>query len=218
MLMAKKNLESVAKQAPAKKAPKQTTAPKQAVKTAATSKKDDCCSSSDDQACCGAHDCCSHDAVKKTVAPKKGKPGVAGDGSKVTVHYTGTFADGTVFDSSEGREPLPFTIGGRQVVRGFEQAVSGMKVGEKKKVTLAPKDAYGDRNPQMVQEVPIEAVTKAGITPEKGMMLVLSHPQQPGMQLPAQIVDVTEKTVKIDLNHPLAGKELCFKIELVNVE
>jgi len=144
--------------------------------------------------------------------------GTAADGMTVTVHYKGTLKDGSVFDSSEGRDPLQFKLGEHQVVPGFENAVSGMKVGEKKTVTLASKDAYGDHNPQMVQEVPLESITKAGITPEVGMVLSLQHPQQPGMQLPAKIVAIEGEKVKLDLNHPLAGEDLKFEIELVSAK
>jgi len=142
----------------------------------------------------------------------------AKDGDKVLVHYTGTFSDGKVFDSSAGREPLPFTLGAHQVVPGFENAVRGMKAGEKKKVTIPSKEAYGDHNPKLIQEVPIDAVKASGITPQKGMVLGLTHPMQPGQQIPAMIVDVTETAVKLDLNHPLAGKDLTFEVELIKID
>jgi FKBP-type peptidyl-prolyl cis-trans isomerase 2 len=143
---------------------------------------------------------------------------VAEKGKKVTVHYKGTLEDGSVFDSSEGKDPISFEIGGKQVVPGFENAVEGMKVGEKKSVTLEPKDAYGDPNPQLKQEVPMDALKQSGITPEEGMVLGIQHPQMPGQQLPAKIVEVKEETVLMDLNHPLAGKKLTFDVELVSVE
>jgi len=139
----------------------------------------------------------------------------AKEGDKVKIHYTGTFENGEVFDSSEGREPIGFTIGEHHVVPGFEQAIVGMKVGEKKSVTLEPKEAYGEPHPELVQDVPLEAMTQSGITPEKGMVLGVSHPQAPGQQLPAKVLDVGEKTVKLDMNHPLAGKKLRFELERV---
>jgi len=163
---------------------------------------------------------------KRETAPK-GEPGasnagaaegVAADGCKVSVNYKGTFPDGTIFDSSEGKEPLQFTLGAKQVVPGFENAIKGMKVGEKKDVVLEPKEAYGDHDAKLVQEVPKEVLEKAGITPEKGLMLALQHPHMPGVQLPAQILEVKESTVTMDLNHPMAGKTLHFTIELVKVE
>ncbi len=142
----------------------------------------------------------------------------AKDGSKVKVHYKGTLEDGNVFDSSEGKDPIQFELGKKMVVPGFEAAITGMKVGEKKTVTLEPKDAYGDPNPQMMQEVPLEAVKQAGIEPKEGMVLGLSHPQAPGQQMPARVLEVGKDTVKLDLNHPLAGKKLTFEVELVDVE
>lgn len=143
---------------------------------------------------------------------------VAKDGNKIKVHYTGTLKDGSTFDSSRGREPLEFTLGQHTVVPGFENAIRGMKVGEKKKVTLSVKDAYGEPDEKRIQNVPIETLKKSGIEPEVGMVLGLQHPAQPGVQIPAKVVDINDKEVKIDLNHPLAGKELTFEIELVNVD
>lgn len=143
---------------------------------------------------------------------------VAEEGKKVKVNYKGTLEDGSVFDSSEGKDPIEFEIGGKQVVPGFENAVKGMKVGEKKSVTLEPKDAYGDQNPQLIQDVPMDALKQSGIKPEVGMVLGIQHPKMPGQQLPAKIMEVGKETVKMDLNHPLAGKTLTFNVELLSVE
>ncbi len=143
---------------------------------------------------------------------------VAKDSDTVKIHYTGTLADGTVFDSSEGREPLRFTLGGQQVIPGFEKAVTGMAVGEKKSVTISCSQAYGDRNERMIQEVPLMALKEAGIELEARMMLSMSHPAQPRMQLPVTVVSVGAESVKLDMNHPLASKDLTFEIELVGVE
>jgi peptidylprolyl isomerase len=151
-------------------------------------------------------------------APRSAAQSTASDGSTVRVHYKGTLADGSVFDTSEGREPISFTIGGRQVVPGFENAVRGMKVGDKKSVNVKPAEAYGDRNPQLIQKVPVSVMKQSGIEPQKGMVLGLRHPQHPEMQLPATIVGVEEEFVVLDLNHPLAGKELTFEVELVGVD
>ena len=161
--------------------------------------------------------------AKPTAAPAAKTPAgvatrVATDGHIVKVHYKGTLKDGTVFDSSEGRDPISFTLGGHQVVPGFEDAVRGMRVGEKKSVTVPPAQAYGDQNQQLFQKVPLAALKESGITPEKGMVLGLRHPQRPEMQIPATIISVDEEFVIIDLNHPLAGKELTFEVELVSVE
>ena len=142
----------------------------------------------------------------------------ASEGSHVKVHYKGTLSDGSVFDASEGREPLAFTLGARQVVAGFEAAVKGMKVGEKKTVTLSPIEAYGDHDESMVKKVPRKTLLDAGIEPEVGIVLGLGDPEDEHVHIPARIVEVTSTTVTIDLNHSLAGKPLTFEIELVSVE
>jgi FKBP-type peptidyl-prolyl cis-trans isomerase 2 len=166
----------------------------------------------------GAGQAASPAATPAAKAPAGVAKRVAGEGNTVRVHYKGTLSDGSVFDTSEGREPISFTIGGRQVVPGFESAVRGMKVGDKKTVSIKPSEAYGDRNPQLIQKVPVSVMKQSGITPEKGMVLGLRHPQHPEMQLPATIVEVGEKEVSLDLNHPLAGKDLTFEVELVSVD
>ncbi|MBT4825009.1 peptidylprolyl isomerase [Candidatus Woesearchaeota archaeon] len=140
---------------------------------------------------------------------------VAKEGSKVSVEYTGTLDDGEKFDTSEGREPLVFTIDEKQVVKGFNDAVKGMKVGEEKEFKLEPKDAYGDQNPQLIQEVPIDKLPE-NVEAKVGMVLALKGPD--GKQYGARIIELGEKTFKIDLNHPLAGKNLTFKIKVVKVE
>jgi len=156
------------------------------------------------------------DKIKKTkVAPTKKKTsGKAADGDTVKVHYKGTFDDGEVFDSSEGKDPLEFVVGAHQVIPGFEQAIAGMKPGEKKSIKIEAKDAYGDPREELQQKVPREALGE--ITPEEGMMLSLQHPQMP-QPMPAKVVKVSEKEVTLDLNHPLAGKRLNFELELVEV-
>ncbi|MEK7678906.1 MAG: peptidylprolyl isomerase, partial [Deltaproteobacteria bacterium] len=126
-------------------------------------------------------------------------------GQHVHVHYTGTFEDGTVFDSSEGREPLEFTLGTGQVVPGFDNAVEGMNIGDKKKVTLKPSEAYGDRDETLKREFPRTALPPTP-EPKEGMMLGLSLPT--GQQVPAKITKVETDNITIDLNHPLAGKTL----------
>ncbi len=143
---------------------------------------------------------------------------VAEAGTTVKVHYKGTLEDGEVFDSSEGKDPIQFEVGKQQVVPGFEKAVEGMKVGEKKEITLQPAEAYGEPKEELVQEVPMDAMKQSNITPEVGMVLGITHPQAPGQQMPAKVVEVGEETVKLDLNHPLAGKALTFELELVSVE
>ena len=142
----------------------------------------------------------------------------AKDGMTVKVHYKGTLEDGTVFDTSEGKDPIEFKLGEHKVVPGFENGVTGMKVGEKKTLTLESKDAYGEPRPELTQEVPLEAVKQSGIEPKEGMVLAIGHPQAPGQQFPAKVVEVGKEKIKLDLNHPLAGKKLTFDIELVEAK
>lgn len=156
------------------------------------------------------------DEIKKTdVAPNNSAPGEKADeGSTVKVHYTGTLDSGETFDSSAGKEPIEFTVGEKQVIPGFEDAVRGMKVGEKKTVTLEKDAAYGESDPSLVQKVPKEAFGE--VTPEVGMQLALQHPQAP-QPIPVRVVKVEGDGVTIDMNHPLAGQKLNFELELVEV-
>ncbi|WP_028584964.1 FKBP-type peptidyl-prolyl cis-trans isomerase [Desulfogranum mediterraneum] len=139
----------------------------------------------------------------------------AKDGDKVTIHYTGRLTDGTVFDSSDGRDPLPFTIGAGQVIPGFEEAVLGMACGENKTVTIPVDKAYGPRNEEMVLTFPRDQVP-ADIKPEVGMQLQLMNEQN--QPLMVRITEVTEESVSLDANPPLAGQELTFDIELVSLD
>jgi peptidylprolyl isomerase len=133
-------------------------------------------------------------------------------GQKVKVHYTGTFEDGEVFDSSEKQgKPLEFICGTGQMIPGFDAAVIGMEKGESKDIKLNPEDAYGEHNPQLVQKVPIDQMPKEP-KPEVGMMLAVGLPN--GQQLPAKITEVTETDVTIDVNHPMSGKVLNFNIKI----
>ncbi len=149
------------------------------------------------------------------VAPRKtNTSGVAAVGDVVKVRYRGTLDDGEEFDSSEGRDPLEFVVGEHDVIKGFEDAVVGMRVGEKRRATILPENAYGDPNPGMRQDVPREAL--GDIEPEEGMVLALHHPEMT-QPLPARVVAVSDESVTLDLNHPLAGKTLTFEIELVEL-
>jgi peptidylprolyl isomerase len=138
-------------------------------------------------------------------------------GKKAHIHYTGKFDDGEVFDSSEGKDPLAFEVGAGQVVPGFDKAVEGMKEGDKKSVSIEAADAYGEPRDELVQEVPKEALGEMADKVEEGMVLGVHHPQAP-QPIPARVVSVGDDTVKLDMNHPLAGKKLNFDIELVKVE
>jgi len=135
-------------------------------------------------------------------------------GDRVKIHYTGTLEDGRQFDSSVGREPLEFELGSGQVIPGFDQAVSGMAVGESKTVSIAPEDAYGPRNEQAIQEVPRSALPE-GLVPTEGMMLQAQSQNQQPVQL--TVVSVQEDSITVDANHPLAGKTLNFEISLVAI-
>lgn len=140
----------------------------------------------------------------------------AKNGNIVQVDYTGKLADGTVFDSSVGSEPLEFKLGAGQVIPGFEKAVLGMKVGEKKTVTIPANEAYGPRRDDLVIEVPRDKLP-ADLTPEVGQLLETTRPD--GGKTIVVITNVSDNnTVTIDANHPLAGKDLTFEIELVKIQ
>ena len=138
----------------------------------------------------------------------------AKSGDTVKIHYTGTLADGTQFDSSAGRDPLEFALGSGQVIPGFDRAVDGMAVGESKSITIAAEDAYGERHDQLVQDVPKSALPD-DMQPEVGMQLQSESPDGQVIQL--VITAVSDETITVDGNHPLAGHELKFDIELVAI-
>ena len=138
----------------------------------------------------------------------------AKSGDTVKIHYKGTLDDGSQFDSSEDRDPLEFELGSGQVIPGFDTAVEGMTVGESKNVRLEPEDAYGPRHDQLVQEVE-RNVLPDDLDPKEGMALQSQSPEGQVMQL--MVTAVTETTVTLDANHPLAGQALSFDIELVDI-
>jgi peptidylprolyl isomerase len=138
----------------------------------------------------------------------------AKSGDTVRIHYTGKLSDGTQFDSSAGRDPLEFDLGSGQVIAGFDQAVDGMHVGDSKTVTIPAEQAYGRRHAQLVQAVP-RKVLPAEIDPEVGMRLQSRSPDGKTMHL--VITDIADHTITVDGNHPLAGEELTFDIELVAI-
>jgi len=134
-------------------------------------------------------------------------------GTKVKVHYTGTLNDGTIFDSSEGRKPLEFSIGESQVIPGFEDGIKTMGLNEEKTIKIDVKDAYGERDERMIVSVP-----KEKFPPEVkvGGMLIMKGPK--GERLQAVVKEIKDDAVMIDLNHPLAGKELIFKVKVVGLD
>lgn len=134
-------------------------------------------------------------------------------GDKIKVDYTGSFESGEVFDSSEKHgQPLEFEAGAGMVVPGFDEAVIGMKTGEEKQVTLKPEEAYGMPNEQAIQKVPKD---KFPAEAKEGMMIGVPLPN--GQQMPAKIVKIDDKEVTIDMNHPMAGKTLIFKIKILEI-
>ena len=136
-------------------------------------------------------------------------------GDKVKVEYEGKLDDGTVFDSSDNHdEPLEFEVGSEELMQGFENALIGMEIGEEKSIRLKPDEAYGEHKAELVKQVPRSQLPENEKV-EEGMMLIMGLPN--GIQITAQIVEVTEDTVTLDLNHPLAGKELNFNIKLIDI-
>jgi len=134
-------------------------------------------------------------------------------GDTVRVHYTGTLGDGSEFDSSRGREPLEFTVGEGQVIPGFDEAVTGMQPGEEKRVTIPADEAYGQRRPEMVGSIRREQFPP-GIRPAVGQQLQMS---QQGHTFVVTVTGVSDDEVTLDANHPLAGEDLTFQLELVEI-
>ncbi|MBT8361107.1 MAG: peptidylprolyl isomerase [Desulfobacterales bacterium] len=133
-------------------------------------------------------------------------------GDTVKVHYTGTLEDGEIFDSSQGKPPLSFTIGSGKVIPGFNDAVIGMEVGETKDVTIPAERAYGERKDELVIIAPVEQIPP-GLKPEIGQMLEVGGAS--GDILKMRVVELDEKNITLDANPPLAGQNLTFQIELV---
>lgn len=138
----------------------------------------------------------------------------AQSGDKVKVHYHGTLRSGEIFDSSQGREPLEFTVGSGQVIKGFDDGVRGMQVGEKKTVQIPVQDAYGEKSSEMIFEFP-KSQFPADMNPEIGAQLMMSNGS--GQSFPVTITEIKEDSVLLDANHPLAGQDLVFDIELVEI-
>lgn len=136
------------------------------------------------------------------------------DGDIVKVHYTGKLTNGEQFDSSKDREPLEFTVGAGQMIKGFDAAMPGMSVGEKKTINILPADAYGEKDERAIIEFP-----KQNIPPdmkmEPGMQLQLRN--ENGQPFPVTVAEIKDDVVILDANHMLAGKELVFDIELMEI-
>jgi len=158
----------------------------------------------------------AEEILPKKVIPEKGSEKTTVEkGDMVKVEYIGTLRDGTIFDKSKEGEPLKFIVGSGQIIPGFEKAVEGMKLNEEKKVTIKPEDAYGKRDETAIREYLKKALPE-NFKPEKGMVIRLQD--QTGRAIPGTIIDITENTITIDLNHPLAGKDLTFNIKVVGIE
>ncbi|MDP2480536.1 MAG: peptidylprolyl isomerase [Candidatus Palauibacterales bacterium] len=136
-------------------------------------------------------------------------------GDTVTVQYTGTLDDGTVFDSSEDREPLTFTIGAGDLIPGFEQAVVGMEPGQSLTATFGPEAAYGERSDDLVFRIGRDQLPEE-VEPEVGDRLEARDPE--GNKFGVSVAAVAEDVVTLDANHPLAGRDLTFEIELVAID
>ncbi|MBA3673723.1 MAG: peptidylprolyl isomerase [Chitinophagaceae bacterium] len=135
-------------------------------------------------------------------------------GDVVKVHYTGKLTNGDQFDSSTGREPLEFTVGAGQMIKGFDAAMPGMTVGEKKTINILPEDAYGVKDEQAIIEFPKENIPK-DMKPEVGMQLQLRN--ESGQPFPVTIAEIKDDIIILDANHSLAGKKLVFDIELMEI-
>jgi FKBP-type peptidyl-prolyl cis-trans isomerase 2 len=135
-------------------------------------------------------------------------------GDTVKVHYHGKLTDGTTFDDSTGRQPLEFRVGGGDVIKGFDNGVIGMSVGEKRTIEIPVEEAYGPEDPQMIMNFPIDRFP-ADMKPEIGMQLNMSDGS--GNNFPVLIKEIQGDTVILDANHPLAGEDLIFDLELVEI-
>ncbi len=136
-------------------------------------------------------------------------------GDTVRINYVGTLNNGETFDSSEGRDPLEFVVGSGQIIKGLDTAIPGMAVGDKKDVNVPCDQAYGEANPDARQAVPREQIP-AEIPVEVGTQLQMQTPQ--GQVVPVTVAEVSETEVTLDANHPLAGEDLNFAIEVVGID
>nr|AOE10685.1 FKBP-type peptidyl-prolyl cis-trans isomerase [uncultured bacterium] len=134
--------------------------------------------------------------------------------SKVKVHYTGKLANGEVFDTSDGKEPIEFTLGQGQLIPGFEKGLIDMKLNEKKTINMTKDEAYGEVNETLIQEVKKTDLPQ-DMEPKVGMGLVSKSPE--GQEINLMVVEVKEETIVIDGNHPLAGRDLIFDLEVVEI-
>jgi peptidylprolyl isomerase len=137
------------------------------------------------------------------------------NGDTVRVHYHGRLTDGTTFDSSEGRDPLEFQVGAGMVIKGFDNGVLDMEVGQKRTLDIPVEEAYGPKNPELIMEFPKDNIP-AELNPEVGMDLQMSNPE--GQVFPVKVAAIGSEFITLDANHPLAGEPLVFDIELVEIK
>jgi peptidylprolyl isomerase len=141
-------------------------------------------------------------------------PATAKPGDTVAVHYTGKLADGSVFDTSKDRDPIQFVLGQRRVIPGLDKAVAGMSLGETKTAEIPAEDAYGPHKPELMVEFPHDRIPP-GVSAEVGKELQVQTSD--GRAMPAVVVEKSDAAITLDANHPLAGKDLTFEIELVEL-
>lgn len=153
-------------------------------------------------------------ALGAFAAEKSKGSNVVKDGSVVSLEYTLSGEDGKLIESNKGKPPIKFTQGSHQIVPGLEKGVAGMKVGEEKRVKVTPEEGYGPVNPQGFQEFPKDKIPSEGL--KVGTVLVAKGPQ--GEQIPVRVHEIKEKTVVVDLNHPMAGKTLVFDVKVLDVQ
>ena len=136
-------------------------------------------------------------------------------GDTIKVHYKGTLTDGSLFDSSEGKEPLEFTVGEQMVIYGFDNGVLEMQVGDKKTLNIPCFEAYGEMNTELMIEIPKSELPEELGEVTEGMQLNMVN--QDGYELPVEVIEIKEDAIVLDGNHPLAGQDLIFEVELVEI-
>jgi peptidylprolyl isomerase len=136
-------------------------------------------------------------------------------GNTVLVEYTGKLETGETFDSSKGKEPLEFVVGAGSVIPGFDEGILGMKVGQEKSISISPEKGYGTRHEEYIKEVPIKTIPKE-LEVRLGMILLFKRPD--GMDIPCVVKEIGKENIKVDFNHPLAGKKLIFDVKVMEIK
>ncbi len=157
----------------------------------------------------------AENAKNNVVSKENIQKNIVAEGDTIKVEYSGRLTNGTVFDKSPEGKPLEFIVGKSKLISGFHKAVKGMKLKEEKEVLINASDAYGERNEKLIKEFPIDSLPK-DMKPQRGMVIKLQD--STGRMIPGVITSINEKTVTVDLNHPLSGKDLIFNIKVVSIE